>query len=198
MIKNLSERKNIQYIIPVLAILSFTLSCIIISAKKYYWNDEFYSYYLLSDQTFWHMLSAFSDKINTAPPLYFILGWIWEKIFGSSELSLRLMSSIGISSGFLILWIMLRRTFDFFSVSLATLYVFCLSGVILDQNSEARMYGLYLLISSIVLILFDSVTKNQTISKSKYIYIYSPLCLSLDTYCRNSLQCIYITIIGRI
>ena len=65
--------KRWEYIVPALAVTALLTSCIIIAYKKLFWNDELYSYYFLSDPSFTHMLSAFHDKINNSPPLYFVL-----------------------------------------------------------------------------------------------------------------------------
>ena len=87
--------KKWEYFIPAVATLSLLVSCVVVSAKKYFWNDELLSYYLFSDRSFLHMLGAFHDKINNAPPLYFVLGWVWARMAGTSELSLRLLSCFG-------------------------------------------------------------------------------------------------------
>src|SRR5262249_46798255 len=56
---------------PVLMLLLLTLSCLVFSRKRFFENDELYSYYLLSDPSFRHMWGAFNDAINNSPPLYF-------------------------------------------------------------------------------------------------------------------------------
>lgn len=158
-----------EYIIPMLAMASLMLSCIFISSKKYFWIDELFSFYLLSDPSFQHMMVAFSDKFTNVPPLYFILGWVWANVLGSSELSLRLFSSLGISSACVIIWFTLRRTFNFWSTSIGTLLVFSISQVILYQNSEARMYGLFLALCSLGVLHYDSVNRSKKSSKSLII-----------------------------
>lgn len=155
-----------EYLVPLLASISLIISCIIISSKKFFWNDELYSYYLLSDPSFSHMLGAFHDKINNTPALYFILGWLWARLFGSTELSLRLFSSVGMCLACMIVWITLRRTYSFWSTSIGTLSVFCTSGLILSQNSEARMYGLFMFLCSLALWQFDQNNCHGKVSKS--------------------------------
>src|SRR5215469_4621285 len=83
-----------EFAIPALAVVSLIVSCIIISAKAYFWLDELFSYYLLADHSFRHMMVAFGDKFTNVPPLYFMLGWLWARAFGVTELSLRLFSSL--------------------------------------------------------------------------------------------------------
>jgi len=152
--------KRWEYIVPALAVGSLLISCIIISSKKFFWNDELYSYYLLADPSFTHMLGAFHDKINNTPPLYFLLGWLWTKAFGSTELSLRLFSSLGICIGCTAIWLVLRRTYNFWSASIGTLCVFYVSDIILSQNVEARMYGLFLAFCSLGLLLYKFMSEK--------------------------------------
>ena len=153
-----------QYAVPVLATLSLLVSCVVVSAKKYFWNDELLSYYLLSDQSFLHMLVAFHDKINNAPPLYFILGWVWANVFGASELSLRLFSCLGMCAGLWLMWIMLRRIFGFWPASIGVLSVFCTLRIILEQNVETRMYGLFIGLCALGLFLYDQSCRNNRYS----------------------------------
>ena len=163
-----------EYVVPALATASLIISCIIISSKKFFWNDELYSYYLLADPSFIHMMAAFHDKINNTPPLYFILGWLWARAFSSTELSLRLFSGLGICIACVVVWVTLRRTYNFWSASIGTLSVFCTSELILSQNAEARMYGLFMAICSLALLQFDI---NNSSSKSSGWIIYSNACI---------------------
>src|SRR4051794_3097762 len=94
-----------EYIAPALGIVSLLIACISMSAKRYFWNDELYSYYLLSEPSFTKMIIAFHDKINNTPILYFFTGWVWDKIFGSTELSYRLYSSLGMCVALATVWV---------------------------------------------------------------------------------------------
>jgi hypothetical protein len=159
--KKLLIQNKWEYVVPVLAITSLLVSCIIVSSKKFFWNDELFSYYFLADPSFTHMLGAFHDKLNNTPLLYFILGWLWVRLFDSTELSLRLFSSLGMCTACAITWITLRRTYNFWSTSIGVLSIFCTSSLILSQNSEARMYGLFLAVCSLGLLQYDSLNRNS-------------------------------------
>jgi hypothetical protein len=161
-LKKTSVWKKWEYAIPVLGTVSLVVSCVVISAKKYFVNDELLSYYLLSDKSFFHMLSAFHDKINAAPPLYFLLGWVWARIFSASELSLRLFSCLGMSVALWLLWATLRRSYGFWPTSIGVLSVFCTSGIVLWQNAEARMYGLFIAFCTLGLLLYDTACREES------------------------------------
>ncbi|MEP0913992.1 hypothetical protein NDI45_24080 [Leptolyngbya sp. GB1-A1] len=154
-----------SYIIPLLISITLIVACVIVSFKKYYWNDELYSYYFLSDPSFSHMLAAFNDKINNTPILYFLFGWVWARFFGIGELSLRLFSCLGLCVAAIITWITLRRTYRFLPSALGLLTVFCTSGIILDQNAEARMYGLFLAVCSLGLLQFDILNRSDKLNR---------------------------------
>ncbi len=168
-LKKTSAWKKWEYAIPALATVSLVVSCVVISAKKYFVNDELLSYYLLSDKSFFHMLSAFHDKINAAPPFYFLLGWLWARVFGASELSLRLFSCLGICTALWFLWVTLRRTYGFWPTSIAVLSVFCTSGIVLWQNAEVRMYGLFIALCALGLFLYDTACRKKGSSRGLLI-----------------------------
>lgn len=164
-IKNLVASRKVEYLVPILTTLSLVVACIVLSSKKFFWNDELFSYYFLADPSFGHMMVAFHDKLNNTPPLYFILGWLWAKVFSASELSLRLLSSLGFCSALWIIWFTLRRVYGFWAASIATLSIFCTSNIVLYQNSEARMYGLYITIAALGLMQFDLNNRTKRCSR---------------------------------
>lgn len=161
--------KLYEIVILLLIAVSLITSCIIISNKKFFWNDELYSYYLLSDPSFSSMLAAFHDKINGTPILYFALGWIWSKVFDSTELSLRLFSSFGICLAHFYVWLTLRRTYSFWATTISTLAVFCTSNLILTQNAEARMYGLFVLMIALGVYQYDYSNRAKELTRKFYI-----------------------------
>jgi hypothetical protein len=171
MLKNKrSLLNNFEFLVPILLTVSLSASCIIISGKKPFWFDELFSYYFLSDSSFLNMLHAFHDKINNTPIVYFFIGWFWDKLFGSSELSLRLFSTIGMCIAFFITWVTLRRTYGFWPTTIGSLSVFCTSQVILQQNAEARMYGLFLAVCSIAFLYYDRFFSGKNLSFKTLIY----------------------------
>jgi len=149
-----------EYTIPVAFSLSLIFACIITSGKSYLWSDELLSLYFVNDPSFTHMITALSDTINSSPPLYFVLGWIWSKIFTASELSLRLFSCISICFAQTIVWLTLRRTYSFWAASWGTL-IGLASNQIIFQNSQSRFYGLFIAICALVFMKFDSLCRQR-------------------------------------
>lgn len=156
------------YVVPVLAAIVLLASCVMVSAKRYYWNDELFSYYMTSEPTFGRLLTAFHDKLNNTPFLYFLLGWIWDKLFGSAELSLRIFSSLGFCAALLITWATLKRSYGQWAASIGVLLVFCTSTIIRTQNGEARMYGLFILTLALAFWLYDHAYQKTRISTGEF------------------------------
>jgi uncharacterized membrane protein len=169
------EWKYLEAVVLFTLIVSILMACWVASQKRIFSNDELYSYYLLSDASFIHMLQAFHDKIHNAPPLYFILGWLWSKAFGFAPFSLRFFSSLGIALAALITWTTLRRVYGFYSTAIGTLAVFGSSSLIAFQNVEARMYGLFL---ALVAVLIRQFQQNCQTSESSRGLIVSNFCVN--------------------
>jgi hypothetical protein len=150
-----------EYAVPALAVGSLIVSCIIVSSKRYFWMDEFETYLLVGDQSFRHMMIAFGDKFTNVPPLYFVLGWLWARTFGATELSLRLFTALGISVACVVTWITLRRNYRFWPTVIGVLTAFCLGNLVLMQNAEARMYGLLLAVCSLGVLEFDTINRRR-------------------------------------
>ncbi|MFC2173065.1 glycosyltransferase family 39 protein [Acidobacteriota bacterium] len=115
--------------IIALPIMSLVFSCILFSGRKYFWYDELLSYYLISDDSFIHMLRALADHVDSSPPLYYMLGWAWAKIFGTSELSLRMISCLGICLSCWIIYSLLKQVYTFWPALIGVLSVFCCSNL---------------------------------------------------------------------
>lgn len=132
-----------EWLLPLGGVVCLTLCCVITGWNREFWNDELYSWHLLADPSFSHMLSAFGDAINNTPATYFLAGWTWAQLFGASELSLRLFSSIGFSIALLLFWSVLRKSYGLWPSFIGCVVVFLTSQTVITQNAEARMYGLY-------------------------------------------------------
>src|SRR6266481_2717978 len=157
----LSRSSRWEYAVPALAAVSLIVSCMIVSSKRYFWIDELFTYLLVGDHSFRHMMIAFGDKFTNVPPLYFILGWLWARAFGVTELSLRLFTTLGMSVACFVTWITLRRNYQFWPTVIGTLGAFCMADLVLTQNADARMYGLFLAVCALGVLEFDVINRKQ-------------------------------------
>lgn len=133
-----------RHAVPLAAGAVLLVCCALLSPKRWMWMDELLSYQLAADPSWWHMIQALGDQVDTSPPLYFSLTWLWSAVFGASPLSLRLFSALGFAIALLLCWRLVRRRFGFWAASLSVPLVFLGSHVLYEQNVQARFYGLFM------------------------------------------------------
>ena len=138
-----------RWIFPFLGVGSLLASCILWSLRKQMWGDEVFTATELRDPSLRHLLHAVPHLGGAGMPLFYLTGWPWAHLFGLSDLSLRLYSSLGVCGAFLILLAAMRRRFSSSAAFLGVAFGFFASLIVLDQNSEARGYGLYLLLCAL-------------------------------------------------
>ncbi|MGC2297280.1 MAG: glycosyltransferase family 39 protein, partial [Acidobacteriaceae bacterium] len=141
-----------RWILPLLGVASLLASCILWSLRKPMWGDEVFTYTELRDPSFLHLLHAVPRLGGAGMPLFYFTAWPWAHLFGFSDLSLRLYSSFGICGAFLILLASMRRRFSNAAAFNGVAFGLFASLIVLDQNSEARGYGLYLLLCALAVV----------------------------------------------
>lgn len=137
-------------VLPLASVAVLLICCVLGSAKKEIWVDEVFTLQLVTDRSLSHMLHALAHGADGGMPLYYLLAHGWGRIFGISLLSFRLLSSLLVSTGVLLLWSTLRRAYSLLAVSLAVASTTITSALVLYQNVEARYYGLYFACASLV------------------------------------------------
>src|SRR3989442_15543984 len=58
-----------------------------------YWHDEAVTAARILRPDFGAMLHAVA-RSEAAPPLYYTLGWVWAKLFGTGEVGVRSLSAV--------------------------------------------------------------------------------------------------------
>jgi uncharacterized membrane protein len=129
------------WILPALLAAAIVLRCNILAGKILVWTDELLSWYPGSS-SFGTMLSATTDTINSAPPLYFVLTWFWSHLGGGSPTGLRLFSGVAIAGAVLIMFAVLRRVYGVLPAILA-LTVMSADQYVLFQSQQARFHALF-------------------------------------------------------
>src|SRR5579859_1564279 len=140
-----------RWIFPVLGVLSLIASCILYSLHKQEWADEVFSRIELSDRSLPHLMHALLHLGGAGMPLFSLTAWPWARLFGLSDLSLRLYSCAGVCGAFLVLLFTLRRRFSMRASFLGVAFALFACSVVIDQNAEARGYGLYLLLCTLAI-----------------------------------------------
>ncbi len=160
-LRAIQDTKHVEYAALACALLALVIACIVLSNKSFFWMDEIVSYQLASDPSLTHMIYALANKADSTPPLYYVLAWAWVRLFGGSELSLRLFSCLGVSGALVSIWAVLRRMVDAWSTAFGTITVFCGTYLVIAQAANARFYGLFMLLCALSVLQFDNINRSD-------------------------------------
>jgi hypothetical protein len=147
--------------VPIAAALSLIVGNAIDAMARNLWVDELLSVTLVSDPSFTHMLHALADQVDTSPPLFYMVGWLWSRAVGSGALSLRLLAGACAAGAFLIVWRVVRPHASLAARCAGVCVPMLLPMVMLAQIAEARSYGLLLLCSAITLALVELLARGR-------------------------------------
>jgi hypothetical protein len=136
------------------SVLSLLTSCVLWSSHKQPWMDEIFTWKEVSDPSLWHLYYAIQHGADGGQPLFYTTAWLWAKAFGAGAMSLRMYSSVSVCGALLVTWRALRRFYGIWATAVGVLFFWGTSGVLLEQNVEARFYGLYLLCVAITVDLY--------------------------------------------
>lgn len=132
-------------LVPFVAALALCGACLLVAAKKRFWMDELITLDVVTTPTLSACVDAVAAPLESNPPLYFVAAWGWAKAFGPGETSLRLLSSLCVALAGVVAYGALRAPFGRRAAALGVAIAFGLSGLVWEQNAEARPYALYLL-----------------------------------------------------
>src|SRR5580704_11154563 len=127
------------------SLLSLVVSCILWSPHKQAWMDELFTWKEVSDPSLLHLYYAIQHGADGGMPLFYTTAWVWAKVFGTGVLTLRLYSCIAMCGALLVTWRTIRRFYGMWATGFGALTMWGTSALLLDQNAEARFYGLYML-----------------------------------------------------
>jgi hypothetical protein len=136
------------------SVISLLTSCILWSAHKQAWMDEIFTWKEVSDRSLCHLYYAIQHGADGGQPLFYTTAWLWAKAFGTGVLTLRLYSSVAMCGALLVTWRAIRHFYGVWATAFGVLAFWGTSGVLLEQNVEARFYGLYMLTVAITVDLY--------------------------------------------
>jgi hypothetical protein len=156
--------------------------------------DEANSFNLATEKSLPHLFSALRAGADGSFPLYALVVYGWEKVFGASELSLRLNSGLFI---LLFIWHSSRRLERYFGpAAMALALLFLLSNKIFVYYAlQARFYGLSFFLFSLCYWSSWDLLENKTVSlrcRLWHALMCGLLCLS------HPLGLVYTFILGAI
>jgi 4-amino-4-deoxy-L-arabinose transferase-like glycosyltransferase len=124
-----------------------------------FWLDEAATVNLLH-KSFGSMLSGISAGEST-PPLYYILAWLWAKLFGTSEAGLRSLSAL-IGTGTIPLAYALGRRISGHIAGLVAAALCAFNPLLVWYSQEARSYALLVLMSGLTLLALLAALERPT------------------------------------
>ena len=122
-----------------------------------FWFDESVTVRLVGDDLF-GMLGHIPDSEST-PPLYYVLAWLWSRLFGTGEIGLRSLSALAGTATVPIAYsaaerLVSRRT----GLAVAALAAF--SPLLVWYSQEARSYALLVLLGAMSLYAFARLLRR--------------------------------------
>jgi hypothetical protein len=120
--------------------------------------DEILTWKEVSDPSLVHLFHAIQHGADGGMPVFYTTAWVWARTFGTGILTLRLYSCVAMCGALLITWRTIRRFYGVFATGFGVLTMWGTSALLLDQNSEARFYGLYMLAVAIAVNLYARLT----------------------------------------
>jgi hypothetical protein len=133
------------------AVLSLVIACVVCSLHKQAWTDEVFTWRELSDPSLWHLYHAVQHGADGGMPLFYTTAWLWARAFGTAVLTLRMYSCVAMCAALVVTWRTLRRFYGTWATAFGILSFWGTSGLVLDENAEARFYGLFLLTVALTL-----------------------------------------------
>jgi hypothetical protein len=136
------------------SVASLVASCVIWSSRKQAWMDEIFTWKEVSDRSLWHLYYAIQHGADGGQPVFYTTAWVWAKAFGTGVLSLRLYSCACMCGALLVTWKCIRRIYGLWATAFGVLWMWGSSGLLLEQNAEARFYGLFMLAVAIAVDMY--------------------------------------------
>ncbi|MFH0702033.1 MAG: glycosyltransferase family 39 protein [bacterium] len=135
------------------------------------WLDEIYSTVASSSSSISKM---FINWILTDvhPPLYQLFIYYWIKIFGNSEIAVRLPSAIAGTLSIFLMYFLSKRVFNKYIATSATILI-SFSYTAIWYSQEARSYGFLLLFSTVLTLLWLDILKEIAELKANKLIIYT-------------------------
>lgn len=159
----LKNNKTDAALMTAAAVALFAATALV-SGKRPLWYDEVFSWTLVNDPSFTHMMYALRMAAESPPGLYHLLARIWLALTGHSVLTLRLFSTLADVVALVALWTTLRRVFSLRATALGVLTVFCTSAMMLFHSAEARFYPLFVACTALALAAYVRAAESDTLN----------------------------------
>jgi mannosyltransferase len=117
-----------------------------------YHHDEIVTTSRVLRGSFWHAMDAVGFS-ESAPPLYYVLAWLWTQVTGTGELGLRSLSALAGAATIPVAYLLgaeLRGR----RAGIAAAALVAVNPMLLWYSQEARAYALFVLLTALSLLYF--------------------------------------------
>jgi mannosyltransferase len=128
--------------------------------RQSFWLDESFTVDLVNG-SFGDMLSGVASTEST-PPLYYILAWLWAKLFGTNEAGLRSLSALFGTIAVPVVWRAAREWFSSARAGLIAAALVAFNPFFVWYSQEARSYSLLVLMAAFSLLFLGRALREQT------------------------------------
>ena len=144
-------RSRAFWIVAGLTALAAALRFSTLGLQSYH-HDEIVTASRILRDGFWHAMSAVGFS-ESAPPLYYVLAWLWTQLTGTGEFGLRSVSALaGVATvpvAYLIAVELRGRR-----AGIAAAALVAVNPMLLWYSQEARAYALFALLTAVSLLYF--------------------------------------------
>lgn len=159
--------KNEYFIVSVLTITAFLIRLLNIDKDSGLWFDEMSTYIFSSEKFPFGVLKALLNH-DAHMPLYYLCLNLWMKLFGNSDVLLRLFSVIFGALAIPALYY-LGKTYKSKKLGYFVAALGCLSPVLIYYSQEVRFYSVVVFLSIVSLILFLKLVDK---SEKRYLILF--------------------------
>jgi mannosyltransferase len=124
-----------------------------------YWIDEGYTVGLVR-LDFVSMLRTI-PKTESTPPLYYIVAWVWARLFGTSEAGLRSLSAL-VGTATVLVAYLLGKEFVSRRAGLVAAALAAVNPLLVWYSQEARAYPLLILFGGLSLLFFGRTLRRPS------------------------------------
>jgi mannosyltransferase len=127
--------------------------------RQSFWFDEAVTVNLVRS-SLRGMLDAL-PRTETTPPLFYVVAWLWSRVFGTSEIGLRSLSALVGTAAIPVAFAAARELVST-RAALLTAGLVATSPLLVWYSDEARSYSLLVLTSALSVFLFARALRNPS------------------------------------
>src|SRR3954471_7598806 len=125
-----------------------------------FWLDESYTVDLVQ-RSLGDMLDGVS-RTESTPPLFYVLAWLWAKLFGHGEAGLRSLSAVVGTLTVPVAWRAAREWFSGARAGLIAAALVAVNPFFVWYSQEARSYALLVLMAALSLLFLGRAVRSPT------------------------------------